>query len=146
MIISKVGSGQHPKLSRGHYSKFFQVLLHSKCIIDRCTWSKMFCCTSSKKFKTLSYANWPYSVGLFMCPPIREVKVVYEYSTDIWGIMLWAHGKEELINLAAVADRMSDHHNRSPQIRFCWQLRFIQCGQKCEFIKLLSRWHWKVTK
>ena len=53
MIISKVGSRLHPKLTIWHHSKFFQEVLHSKCIIDRCTCSKIICCTSSKKFWTM---------------------------------------------------------------------------------------------
>ena len=47
----------------------------------------------------------PYSVGLL---PNREVKVIYEYSTDVLRVLCSEHmGKTNLTILAAVADRPS---------------------------------------
>ena len=107
MIISKVGSRLHPKLTIWHHSKFFQEVLHSKCIIDRCTCSKIICCTSSKKFWTMCDEHLALFCRSFMCP-LTERSRLFMSIQLMFRVLCSEHmGKTNLTILAVVADRPS---------------------------------------
>ena len=107
MIISKVGSRLHPKLTIWHHSKFFQEVLHSKCIIDRCTCSKIICCTSSKNFWTMCDEHLAPFCRSFMCP-LTERSRLFMSIQLMFRVLCSEHmGKTNLTILAVVADRPS---------------------------------------
>ena len=67
--------------------------------------AKSFAVLPPKMFELCVMNIRPYSVGLL---PNREVKVIYEYSTDVLRVLCSEHmGKTNLTILAAVADRPS---------------------------------------
>ena len=107
MIIFKGGSRLHSKLTIWHHSKFFQEVLHSKCIIDRCTCSKIICCTSSKIFLTMCDEHLALFCRSFLCP-LTERSRLFMSIQLMFRVLCSEHmGKTNLTILAAVADRPS---------------------------------------